>query len=194
VDGWRYAMVGDADPAALCGQVIRTLGKLEDGLTDDPQALEKAVASVLSEGEEKEITLNSLRASLEAAGLKVVGDIEVTCSDVDAIGKARDALSGLPAALEVKAAFVRLAHVYFGALEVSGQSLGEEPETNGLHSVGLLGKEIRVSKRLSETEFALWRFYPEAGIWTDRDYACIVPPDDVRKAGEEFAAPSQPGG
>ena len=72
---------------------------------------------------------------------------------------------------------------------MSGQSLGEEPEAGGLYSVGLLGKEIRVGKRMSDAEFALWRFYPEAGIWTDRDYVCAVPPDDVRKAGEEFAAP-----
>jgi len=49
VDGWRYAMIGDADPAALCAQVIRTFGKLDDGVTDDPQALAKAIASVLSE-------------------------------------------------------------------------------------------------------------------------------------------------
>jgi hypothetical protein len=89
---------------------------------------------------------------------------------------------------------LRLAHVYFGALEVSGQSLGEAPEATGLRSVGLLGKEIRVSKRLSEAEFALWRYFPEAGIWTDREYAHAVPPDDIRKAGEEFAAPNQPGG
>jgi len=77
---------------------------------------------------------------------------------------------------------------------VSGRSLGEAPEAAGLHSVGLLGKEIRVSKRLSETEFALWRYFPEAGIWTDRDYICAEPPDDVRKAGEEFAVPNRSDG
>ena len=53
MDGWRYAMIGDADSAALCGQVIRTSGKL-DGKTDDPHALGKAVASVLAEPEEKD--------------------------------------------------------------------------------------------------------------------------------------------
>jgi hypothetical protein len=134
VGGWRYAMVGDADPAALSGQVIRTFGKLGDGVTEDTQALAKAIASVLSEPEE-EITLNSLRARLEANGLKVVGDIEVTCPDVEAIGRTLDALSGLPAGSEVKAAFVRLAHVYFGALEASGQNFGQVPAATGLRSI-----------------------------------------------------------
>jgi len=96
VDGWRYATVGDADLAALCGRVIWIFGKLEDGLTDDPQVLAKAIASVLAEPEEKGITLNGLRARLEAAGLKVVGGVEVTLPDVDAIGTALEALSGLP--------------------------------------------------------------------------------------------------
>jgi len=94
--------------------------------------------------------------------------------------------------MEIKAAFIRPAHVYFGAVKVSSQTFGQVPAASGLRSIAALGREVRVGKRLSESEVSLWRLYSDAGIWTDREYDPAAPPDDVREAGERFAA-ARPG-